>query len=117
MSAWNVYWVMQLDSIGVGLLMFGVASVFVGLAFFSYVASVHDRVSACGVMSVLFAFVLWTVCMFLPSSRTAAAMIVLPAITSAEVRSAVAPEAKELYELAKDALRSVGKPAPEKKEH
>src|SRR5690606_7040123 len=50
----------------------------------------------------------------LPSSKTAAAMIVLPAITSDTVVQTVAPEARELYELAKDALRSVAKDKPAK---
>lgn len=46
----------------------------------------------------------------LPSSRTAAAMIVVPALTSKEVVEPVAGEAKELYDLAKEALKNLAKP-------
>ena len=40
-----------------------------------------------------------------PSSKTAAAMIVLPALTSEEVVGTVKSEAKEPYEMAKEALK------------
>lgn len=42
---------------------------------------------------------------FLPSTKTAAAMIILPAITSDEVVEPMGKEARELYELAKKVLR------------
>ena len=52
----------------------------------------------------------WTVPIFLlaaliPSSKTAAAMIILPALTSKEVTEPLAAEGRELYALAKQALR------------
>lgn len=55
----------------------------------------------------------------LPSTKTAAAMILLPALTSKEVTEPLSREAGELYELAKSALRNAAnKPEsnPEPKE-
>lgn len=53
------------------------------------------------------------VSVFLPSTRTAAAMILLPALTSKEVTAPLSREAGELYELAKSALRNASnKPEP-----
>lgn len=113
-DAWDVYWVMQLDSIGIGLIFFGIAFVVASSAMFAYVAEEHQRVSAWGVIFGLVGFGMWGLNMFLPSSKTAAAMMVLPAITSESVVQTVAPETRELYELAKDALRSVAKDKPAK---
>ena len=49
---------------------------------------------------------------FTPSSNTMAAMIVLPAITSSEVLGPLGAEAKELYSMAKQALKdAVAQPA------
>src|SRR5690606_27484916 len=105
---------MQLDSIGIGLVFSGTVFVVASVAMFAYVADVHQRVSAWGVILGLVGFGMWGANMFLPSSNTAAAMMVLPAITSESVVQTVAPETRELYELAKDALRSVAKDkAPE----
>ena len=42
-----------------------------------------------------------------PSSKTLAAMLILPALTSEEVIKPVGKELKELYDLAKDGLRSI----------
>lgn len=58
--------------------------------------------------------VLLTVNAFLPSTKTAAAMIVIPAVANNE---AIQREAGELYGIAKDALRELAKPdKPEPKE-
>lgn len=50
---------------------------------------------------------------FIPSTKTAAAMIVLPAITSDRVINAVTPELRDLLDLTKGALRNM---AGEKKD-
>jgi len=61
--------------------------------------------------------VLLTVNAFLPSTKTAAAMIVLPALSDIANSETVQREAGELYGIAKDALRELAKPdAPEPKE-
>lgn len=44
---------------------------------------------------------------FMPGTRTIAAMVVLPKITSPQALDAMGNEAKELYGLAKDALRNL----------
>jgi hypothetical protein len=117
MTAWQVYWVMQLDSIGFGLGVLGCVLIGIGLL----LALVADEglIEWHPVKTVLGFFaaglLLWLVNMFLPSTKTAAAMVVLPAITSESATAAVAPEVRELYDLAKDALNhAAGKDAKQK---
>lgn len=122
-TAWDVYWVMQLDRIGGATFALSVIVAVVGWIFaigrylhindeihgddraraFARHARYVRAICATSVALLLAATLL-------PSSKTAAAMIVLPAITSDTVVETVGPEARELYELAKDALRSVAKP-------
>ncbi len=119
-TAWQVYLVMQLDNIrdvlGVCTVILGVSLLFGG-AFGAFVVSemCGDRQAGCWKMyrrlvstgMVLFSLLL--ICTtFIPSSKTVAAMIVLPAITSETVIDNVTPEAKELYGLAKEALKNLG---------
>lgn len=106
-TAWQVYWVMQLDTIRLFILL-----VFGGLVFgIVTIAPVwidkkdwHVAVKRTAIGSLLMLFLLT----FIPSSKTVATMIVLPAITSDAVIDTVTPEAKELYGLAKDALKNLG---------
>lgn len=132
-SAWDVYWVMQLDSIG------GALTVLTGLVALAFVCcfvvgllnagsnpdewsapqnkAAAEREKQIGQkliswlkpLGAAFAVLLVTSAL-LPSSKTAAAMLILPAITSDNVVEAIKPEARELYDLAKDALRGLGKP-------
>jgi anaerobic C4-dicarboxylate transporter len=120
-DAWDVYWIMQLDQIRGGMMVFSIifgvalaigALVGAVVVFDTYGNDKNDakqtfkRWMSSGVAVFVVSFLLASL---LPSSKTAAAMIVLPAITSDTVVQTVAPEARELYELAKDALRSVAK--------
>lgn len=118
-TAWDVYWVMQLDRVGDGFgvtgcmsLIFGLIGTFFCLAHKNSIWGTEAK-TAKGLLPYMKGLVLLglfnsAVSVFLPSSKTAAAMIVLPAITSDTVVEAVAPEARELYTLAKDALRGLG---------
>lgn len=132
-SPFDVYLVMQLDAIRGALGAFGlVASV--GAAFvaifcatearsqwswdketledriarFAGYSKTAKRVLVAGLLSGLLS-------VGLPSSKTAAAMILIPALTSKEVVVPVAAEAKELYGLAKEALRGLAERKPEPK--
>jgi hypothetical protein len=68
----------------------------------------RKRMIACAVTLLLAAIAA-------PSSRTAAAMILVPKLTSPEVMQPIGAEAKELYQLAKGALRNLAaKPEPQK---
>lgn len=134
LTAWDVYWVMQLDSIGAVAMC--VAFVVSGLAAFAslwalaargdcdpeawyspeYKAkalrnqSLWPRLFARARQLGLVAACLWTLSAFIPSTKTAAAMVVLPAIANNET---IHREAGELYDLAKRALSEAvgGKPA------
>lgn len=136
-SAWQVYLVLQLDSIGATLSFLSTAGVLtLGVLVATNAFSKHDAAefpTSVGNMEArkeawaarskwikriaLITFPIMAFNAFLPSSKTVAAMIVLPAITSDKVIDTVAPEVRELYELTKDALRNLSsKPAaPEKK--
>lgn len=121
-SAWDVYWVMQLDTIIQLFGIFGIIGLLVGVI--SLMIALFQRNSTWGTEAetaktflpyckalTVTALICVTLSAFLPSTKTAAAMIVLPALTSDTVVEAVAPEARELYDLAKDALRSVSNKA------
>lgn len=128
-SAWDVYWVMQLDSIKEFLIILSVIAIMatcVGTVIGSVLRSEGDTD---GVLIHRYVFkvvaplalIFGVLQSLTPSSKTAAAMLILPALTSDTVVEAVAPEARELYDLAKDALRSVSnktappvEPKPEK---
>lgn len=108
-SAWNVYWVMQLDSI-IRLLVC-LAAVSGTLAFvclFPLVESFGDeaKVWAKSIKTFCFCAVSFAcIATFIPSSKTAAAIIILPKLTAPEVVAPVSKEAGELYGLAKQALQ------------
>ena len=126
MSAWTVYWVLQLDGIRTLLCTLAALSgVCTGLsAFFGgmMVSDYNDEEKIRGkyVLGLVRKFgvafvVLLSIGILTPSSKTAAAMIVLPALTSEEVVGTVKSEAKELYEMAKEALKEKITTTEEKK--
>lgn len=119
-DAWDIYWVMQLDAIRFALfgVTFWASAMIIGLGMMSFGEAVwdeeKDRVRPWVKRLTAVAIAGFVAGVFVPKSQTVAAMIVLPAITSDAVVQTVAPEARELYELAKDALRSVAKDKPAK---
>jgi hypothetical protein len=129
-SPFEVYLVMQLDSINAlfGLLAGASALLAGGWLFivamstdFDFQASKEEkkvRLDAAKKFSFrtfLFGVACLVAAAFLPSTKTAAAMILIPALTSKEVVEPVATEAKELYGLAKEALRGLAERKPEPK--
>jgi hypothetical protein len=113
-SAFDVYLVMQLDRIssGVGAIAI-ISSVFVAGSLVGWFINAdidEDMSAAAKRLCLRFSLVaapLVIVWALIPSSKTAAAMILVPALTSEEVVEPVAAEARELYGLAKDALRGL----------
>lgn len=122
-SPWQIYLVMQLDSIrdlfgGIAIsLIFG--SVVIGAFVLMHASDDEyswnidrkdDRKNkrAGFVRAIRIAFPFAAVCLFaqavIPSSKTAAAMIVIPAIANSEV---LQKEAGDLYQLAKQGLREL----------
>ena len=109
-SAWQVYLVMQLDSITSTATIIG--TVLGACAFATGATGImceEDFLQNVGKKLLWVSVPLLTIATLLPSSRTAAAMIVVPAFTSKEVVEPVAGEAKELYNLAKEALKNLAK--------
>ena len=126
MNAWTIYWILQLDSINSSLsLAATIATCFtLGLAVMYLAHSLADPtrwsapenkasaqksldmapgVGKFAVRMLLFAMLpLWTAATLIPSTKTAAAMVVIPAIANNET---IRKEAGDLYALAKQALR------------
>lgn len=105
-----VYLVMQADSIVTFFAIAGGLAVCGGGGFY-IAASEYDDDATKKLTKSVFVVGCIFVCIaaFMPTTKTAAAMIVLPAITSDGAVESVAPEVRELYDLTKDALRSLGK--------
>lgn len=110
-SPWEIYWVLQLDTIGTAA---SIAS-FIGLVALPFVwgfavIEIRERWAhiVAGAVSLLWLVAIGAA-VFLPSTKTAAAMLVIPAIANNE---RVQKEAGELYGLAKDALKRAGAPEP-----
>lgn len=118
-SPWEIYWVMQLDSIGAATRVLAVISALVAAAvwmvagFMAMDAYGDDdkaaakKFAAYGFKPGIAAGVLLFASAFIPSTKTAAAMFVIPAIANNE---AIQREAGDLYQLAKDGLRELVKP-------
>lgn len=129
-TAWQIYWVMQLDSIG-GMLTFtaivcGVAVLFLWVwgaiekacSSNSPEMELSKREAARGVALhrsakplTILAGILLLANAFIPSTKTAAMMLVIPAVAN---NQAIQREAGDLYGIAKDALRELARPKPEK---
>lgn len=108
-SAWDVYWVMQLDAIGVAMVLISIVGmIIVGCLFLGWLEKdVPGFVLALITPAWGFALLL---AIFLPSTKTAAAMIVLPAVANNET---VQTEAVDLCRLAKKALADAVGEEPE----
>lgn len=104
-SPWTIYWVMQLDSIGVAVGHMSFVGAFILLLAWVYLVAEAD--SLAGYIAASAATLVWLVVLaaaiFLPSTKTAAAMFVIPAVANNQT---IQREAGELYDLAKQALRS-----------
>ena len=115
-TPFQVYLVMQLDDLRAAMVFFGFFIFMAGI----YIARTrHDqtrRVGFIGPTAILLGFALLCVSAATPSSKTAAAMLILPALTSDKVTEPLTAEAKELYGLAKSALSNLAEKKAEKVE-
>ena len=108
LSAWTVYWVMQADSIRIGVFPVAVVLSVVSAALFAFVLlAIHEKptrgwwaVPATALLGFAW-LVLLPFSILMPTTKTLAAALVIPAISNNE---AVQSEAGELYDLAKEAL-------------
>lgn len=126
-SAFDVYLVMQLDSIkgvmsgvvAAGIIGTGAAIIFAPLGLMAGEdLGVDIKATLKKYFPLKTIMTLWLFSLagsaFLPSSKTMAAMILVPALTSKEVTEPLSREAGELYGLAKDALRSIAEKPKDK---
>lgn len=105
-SAFEIYLVMQLDSILTGLILITLASsVSAGAFALAGFGGFHGKDERCILAAkrlLATATIALGLSVVIPSTKTAAAMIVIPAIVNNEK---VQAEAGDLYELAKAAMR------------
>lgn len=119
-TAWDVYWVMQLDNIlkMVGGLQIFLVVALVVIGFAALVAQIemyneearaafHKKTVLLGKVTGFGLGFMSLLSGLLPSSKTAAAMIILPALTSEEVVEPLSREAGEIYKLAKIGLTNL----------
>lgn len=103
-SAWDIYFVMQLDTIGAGLMFIASLGWVPLVVAWMAVIDLFDTHWA-AVTSAVAATLAWLACcvaaILIPSSKTAAAMYLIPAIANNE---AIQAEASDLYKLAKQGL-------------
>jgi isopentenyl diphosphate isomerase/L-lactate dehydrogenase-like FMN-dependent dehydrogenase len=118
-SPWDIYWILQLDSvIGAAkaiLICCGIVTLILLISSPFWVEVISDLrkfATSAARRVAYFAVPALLVTVFVPSSKTAAAMVVLPAIAN---NANVQQEAGEPYAMAKDALREAIKPDDEKK--
>lgn len=101
-TAFDVYFVMQLDDIKTFLIVAAAMSI---MPITFIVIEIQPRRP---VIAKLMAA--WTALAFsaalVPSTQTMAAMLILPKITQPEIVEPVSAELEDLYRLAKDALKS-----------
>lgn len=128
-SPWTVYWILQLDSIGAslsvlsigGLLAASLLTIFGAMnksfsnSYPEHISSKRERASGEAMhrlARILAAIVipLFLINSLLPSTKSMAAIIVVPAIANSEM---IRSEAGDLYDLAKQALAKAV--APEEK--
>lgn len=110
MNAWTIYWILQLDSIGRGLTGLYVAAglvtaITVMFGAFAMIDGEEDLKKRCDLLAKRLGaacVALFVVSIFVPSTRTVAAMVIVPAIANNET---IRKESGELYDLAKQALR------------
>ncbi len=111
-SAWDVYLVMQLDSVFWLLTLFcfilGMMTIACAIGWADSGEPDKTMFGARAKRAAYGLSAMMAVAAILPSSRTAAAMILIPKLTSPEVTEPVGKEAKELYGLVKQAIRKLG---------
>lgn len=109
MSAWTVYWLFKLDDIQCVLLVFslivGVAMVVWTFGYFVNIDSDYSKKEAHRYLRLIRGFgyplILAVITMtFMPSTKTMAAIIVLPRIASSENLNVVSKDAGDIYKLA-----------------
>ena len=110
MSAWTVYWLFQLDSIGCTLSIFAWIALisWCSITIFKWFQEDVDEYKKVSKVAksigwpMVFLCVLSTI---IPSTKTMAAIIVLPRIASAENLDTVASDAGDIYKLAMSRLK------------
>lgn len=118
-SPWLIYVVMQLDSVGVlfrctSVVLFCIAVVLAVRALIAIddkgIEGWKNKITQLipAIASFMFFLILFVLACLLPSSKTAAAMYIIPKMASSEFVNYTAPaEMREMYSLAKQAIKNL----------
>lgn len=108
MTAFEVYLIMQADTLSAaaGLVAVGFAALTIPALDLHVEEGVSWKAPVTTFAVAVLAFLFW---LLMPNTKTLAAMYVIPAVTSEHAVEKIAPEVREVWELAKDALREAGK--------
>lgn len=108
-SAFTVYVVMQADTLTMMLALCGLGAMAFGVMFWMFAEECRNEAMGKQAMRAAIAGLFMALLAALtPNTKTLAAMLIVPEITSGEVIEMATPEARELYDLAKGALKSFG---------
>lgn len=112
MNALQIYLVMQLDSLSAGLIIIGLLCICWALVTAAHAdGSLFGDEEKAGYRRarrrLYTGLITIAIVIFIPSTKTMAAMLILPQIANSET---IRAEAIELYQLAKDALRETQAP-------
>ena len=117
-SPWTLYWILQLDSIKAAVVALAIttslATLFLGVIGLDSSERERARGETMHRFAIRLAIVavpLTLLTAFLPSSRTMAAVVLIPAIANNET---IQREASDLYRLAKQAIERVAQVEPPK---
>lgn len=115
MTPFQTYLLFQMDSFntGLGVLLLLLGAVILFLLIPAFIDGWDDFESKGLFKKTVGAFlIVWGFAVVCPSTKTVAAMIVLPKLTSPQALDAMGKEGQELYGLAKDALRKLADDKP-----
>lgn len=118
LDPWTVYFVMQADSIlellcGISLFSGFFSAISIAISVFCFLEvskKAGFRSSTIAVTLFLLSAGSGIACGLFPTTKTAAAVLLIPAIANNET---IQDEASEIYQIAKDALREIGKDSEE----
>lgn len=115
-SAFTIYLVMQADGVSASLFIIGSCMLIWGGICWAFYSDLDEFGNERKIYSswklAMIGIALLAIAAAVPSTKTAAAMLIVPAITSESAIEMASPEARELYELTKGALRSFGDKCP-----
>lgn len=115
-TGWDIYWITRLDELDMFFTVPAIVACLAGIMglFVSFVANEQHEVilkktgKKVAKIALPLGFFCWAMCVFLPSTKEMAAIIVIPKLANSKlVNETIPEEAKELYDLAKGWMKNM----------